>query len=86
MFLIKVNKVIFNLFVPPPHTHILLSSWELSKDISLMHPGLGLFPAYYVLEEDPKETCSIGGLCTLAHACACTRMCDFGCCLEVSTP
>lgn len=68
MFLMKLNKVIFNLSVPPPP--ILLSFWELCKDISLMHPGLGLFPAYYVLEEDPKEMRSIGGC---VHTC--TRVC-----------
>lgn len=49
-----------------------------------MHPGLGLFPAYYALEEDSKETFIIG-VCILVHMCACTCICDFGCFLEVIT-
>lgn len=35
-----------------------------------MHPGLGLFPAYYALEEDPKEMRIIDGcMHTCTHVC-----------------
>lgn len=60
MFLIKLKSIL-----TPPHSVILLG---IKQDISLMHPDLGLFPAYYILEEDPKERHSIGG-CVPAHVC-----------------